>query len=250
MPPTQHELNVQLLPSKPQYQPGEAASYTIKASDSGGKPVVAEFSLGVVDEAIYAIKPETAGSILNAFYGHVYYAGQHRQLADLLLQRPGGQAQDAAGQRASVARAGAAQAGTPGAAEDPQGLPRHRVLGCRSCAPAADGQATVKFDYPDAITSWRATTRGVTENTKVGSAVTNAIVRKNIMVRLVVPRFFRRGDEITLSTIVQNYLPTDKTAQVSMQFEGLQVLDGAQQNVNVPTPRAGEGRLPREGARR
>ncbi len=74
----------------------------------------------------------------------------------------------------------------------------------------SNGQATVKFDYPDAITSWRATTRGVTQDTKVGSAVMNTIVRKNIMVRLVVPRFFRRGDEITLSTIVQNYLPTDK----------------------------------------
>ena len=72
VPPTQHELNVQLLPSKPQYQPGEAATYTIKASDSSGKPVVAEFSLGVVDEAIYAIKPETIGSITNAFYGRVY----------------------------------------------------------------------------------------------------------------------------------------------------------------------------------
>ncbi len=63
---------MQLVPSKPQYQPGEAASYTIKASDSSGKPVAAEFSLGVVDEAIYAIKPETVGSILNAFYGKVY----------------------------------------------------------------------------------------------------------------------------------------------------------------------------------
>ena len=72
MPPTQHELKVELQPSKPQYQPGEAATYTIKATDSSGKPVAAEFSLGVVDEAIYAIKPDTTGSILNAFYGHVY----------------------------------------------------------------------------------------------------------------------------------------------------------------------------------
>ena len=72
VPPTAHQLNVQLLPSKPQYQPGESASYTIKATDAAGKPMVADFSLGVVDEAIYAIKPETAGSIMNAFYGRVY----------------------------------------------------------------------------------------------------------------------------------------------------------------------------------
>ena len=80
VPPVQHELNVQLLPSKPQYQPGEAASYTIKATDNSGKPVAAEFSLGVVDEAIYAIKPETVGSIVNAFYGRVYSQGRAPRL--------------------------------------------------------------------------------------------------------------------------------------------------------------------------
>ena len=44
--------------SKPQFQPGEAASYTIIAKDAQGKPASAEFSVGVVDEAIYAIRPE------------------------------------------------------------------------------------------------------------------------------------------------------------------------------------------------
>ncbi len=234
VPPTAHEMNVQLVPSKPQYQPGEAASYTIKASDSSGKPVVAEFSLGVVDEAIYAIKPETAGSIVNAFYGRVY---SQVSTESSLTYYFNGQAGKRKMQLASVRP-------TKGLAQlKPERLVQPKI---RKAFPdtaywvadvntGSNGQATVKFNYPDAITSWRATTRGVTENTMVGSAVTNAIVRKNIMVRLVVPRFFRRGDEITLSTIVQNYLPTDKTAQVSMQFEGLQVLEGTQQNINVPT---------------
>ena len=93
-----------LLPSKPQYQPGEAASYTIKATDTSGKPVAAEFSLGVVDEAIYAIKPETVGSIVNAFYGRVYSQGEHRDLADVLLQRAGRETRDAVGRRALARR--------------------------------------------------------------------------------------------------------------------------------------------------
>ncbi len=234
VPPTAHELNVQLVPSKPQYQPGEAASYTIKATDSSGKPAVAEFSLGVVDEAIYAIKPETVGTILNAFYGKVY---SQVSTDSSLSYYFSGQAGKRAMQLATVRP-------TRGLAQlKPERLVQPKI---RKAFPdtaywvadvrtGTSGQATVKFDYPDAITSWRATTRGVTQDTKVGSAVMNAIVRKNIIVRLVVPRFFRRGDEITLSTIVQNYLPTDKTAQVSMQFTGLQVLDGAQQNVNFPT---------------
>ncbi len=234
VPPTAHELNVQLVPSKPQYQPGESASYTIKASDSTGKPAVAEFSLGVVDEAIYAIQPETVGTILNAFYGKVY---SQVSTDSSLSYYFNGQAGKRAMQLASVRPSkGLAQL-------KPERLVQPKI---RKAFPdtaywvadvrtAANGQATVKFDYPDAITSWRATTRGVTQDTKVGSAVMNTIVRKNIIVRLVVPRFFRRGDEITLSTIVQNYLPTDKTAQISMQFTGLQVLEGQPQSLNVPT---------------
>ena len=98
VPPMQHELNVQLLPSKPQYQPGEAASYTIKATDSGGKPVAAEFSLGVVDEAIYAIKPETVGSIVKRLLWSRLLQGEHGDLADVLLQRAGREARDAVGE--------------------------------------------------------------------------------------------------------------------------------------------------------
>ncbi len=234
VPPTQHELNVQLVPSKPQYQPGEAASYTIKATDSSGKPAVAEFSLGVVDEAIYAIKPDTAGTILNAFYGRVYtQVSTESSLSYYFNGQAGKRAMPLASVRPSKAMAQL----------KPERLVQPKI---RKAFPdtaywvadvrtASNGQATVKFDYPDAITSWRATTRGVTQDTKVGSAVENTIVRKNIIVRLVVPRFFRRGDEITLSTIVQNYLPTDKVARVSMQFTGLQVLEGQQQNVSVPT---------------
>ncbi|MDR3746776.1 MAG: alpha-2-macroglobulin family protein [Acidobacteriota bacterium] len=234
VPPTQHEMNVQLLPSKPQYQPGEAASYTIKATDSSGKPVVAEFSLGVVDEAIYAIKPETVGTIMSAFYGRIYSRViTETSLTYYFSGNAGKRAMQLANARSSH---GLAQL-------KPERLVQPKV---RKAFPdtaywiadlrtGSDGQATVKFDYPDAITSWRATTRGVTQNTMVGSAVTNAIVRKNLMVRLVVPRFFRRGDEITLSTIVQNYLPADKVAKVSMEFDGLQVLDGSTRDVNVPS---------------
>ncbi len=219
VPPTQHELKVQLLPSKPQYQPGEAASYTIKATDASGKPVAAEFSLGVVDEAIYAIKPDATPNILNAFYGHIYSkVSTETSLTYYFSGQAGKRAMQLANARPSR---GLAQL-------KPERLVQPKV---RKAFPDtaywvadvdtdSNGQATVRFNYPDAITSWRATTRGVTQDTMVGGTVMNTIVRKNLMVRLVVPRFFRRGDEITLSTIVQNYLPTEKMARVSMEFDG------------------------------
>ncbi len=234
VPPTQHELKIDLTPSKSQYQPGDAASYTIKASDANGKPVSAEFSLGVVDEAIYAIQPETVQPILKAFYGTIYSkVSTDTSLTYYFSGQAGKRAMELAAVRPHKSLAQL----------KPERLVQPKV---RKAFPdtaywiadidtGSNGQATVKFDYPDAITSWRATTRGVTQDTQVGGAVENTIVRKNLMVRLVVPRFFRRGDEIVLSTIVQNYLPTEKTARVSMEFTGLQVLDGATKDVPVPS---------------
>ena len=240
VPPTQHLLKVDLQPSKPQYQPGQPGAYTIKATDSAGKPVSAEFSLGVVDEAIYAIQPETVSNIVSAFYGTIYSkVATDSSLTYYFSGQAGKRAMPlAGGHGGGVGRSSSALAQLK-----PERLVQPKI---RKAFPdtaywVADvrtdnsGQATVKFDYPDAITSWRATTRGVTQDTKVGSTVENTIVRKNLMVRLVVPRFFRRGDQITLSTIVQNYLPAEKTAHVSMEFSGLQVIDGAARDVPVPS---------------
>jgi hypothetical protein len=99
----------------------------------------------------------------------------------------------------------------------------------------ANGKATVKFSFPDSLTTWRTTTRGITTDSKVGSAVAKVIVRKNVMVRLAVPRFFRQGDQITISAIVHNYLPNEKTARVSMDLKGLDVIEGVTRDINVPS---------------
>ena len=130
VPPTQHELKVDLQPSKPQYQPGQPGAFTIKASDSAGKPVSAEFSLGVVDEAIYGIEPESTGKIMSAFYGIVY---SKVSTDSSLTYNFSGQAGKRAMQLANVrsSRALAQLKPEPGPAQDSQSLSRHCLLGGR-----------------------------------------------------------------------------------------------------------------------
>src|SRR5258708_14689446 len=99
----------------------------------------------------------------------------------------------------------------------------------------ASGGATVQVQFPDSVTSWRAKVRGVTLDTKVGSATNNVIVRKNLMVRLAVPCFFRQGDEVTVSTIVHNYLSEGKTVQVSLDAKGLDLLTQSSGQIEVPS---------------
>jgi uncharacterized protein YfaS (alpha-2-macroglobulin family) len=97
------------------------------------------------------------------------------------------------------------------------------------------GHAHAIVEFPDSLTTWRATARGVTPDTKVGGATLKTIVRKNLIVRLAAPRFFVRGDEVVISVLVHNYLQDAKTAHVSLDVKGLDVLEGAAQDIQVPS---------------
>ncbi len=97
------------------------------------------------------------------------------------------------------------------------------------------GHAHAKVEFPDSLTTWRATARGVTPDTKVGGATLKTIVRKNLILRLVVPRFFVQGDEVVISALVHNYLANAKTARVSLEAGGLDVLEGGTKDVSIPS---------------
>jgi uncharacterized protein YfaS (alpha-2-macroglobulin family) len=72
VPAVQHQLQIDIEPSQKQFRPGQKGSYALRVRDSSGKPVVGEFSIGVVDEAIYSIYPDQSGDIQQFFYGPVY----------------------------------------------------------------------------------------------------------------------------------------------------------------------------------
>src|SRR2546427_10413357 len=56
-----------------------------------------------------------------------------------------------------------------------------------------DGRATAKLSFPDSLTIWRATVRGVTRGTPVGNAGRQVGVRKDLILRLGTPRVFTKG---------------------------------------------------------
>jgi len=232
--PDAYKLNVQLQPSKQQFQPGEAASYTIVAKDAQGRPAAAEFSFGVVDEAIYAIRPESTTDIIKFFYGRVF----NRVTTDSSLSYYfHGEAGKKAMKLANVTRHKWMAEIKPERLVEPKirkAFP-DTAFWVADVNTGVDGKATVKFSFPDSLTTWRTTTRGITAESKVGSAAEKVIVRKNVMVRLAVPRFFRQGDEVTISAIVHNYLPNAKIARVSVDLKGLQILDGMTREINVPS---------------
>ena len=235
-------LNLEIIPNKTEYEPRETASYTILARDADGAPVPdAEVSLGVVDEAIYSISPDFSGNIRQQFYGMLYnevetslsvsysfrgFAGE--KPFNLASTKPSYQLADFKNESEPV-----------------QPTVRKNFLDTAfweaNALTGKDGRATVRFRLPDNLTTWRATARGVTYDTKVGVTRSKVIARKDVIIRLETPRFMTQGDTVTLSGIVHNYLKQDKSTQISISVLGARLLGPAQQTVTIP--KQGEQRI-------
>ena len=233
VPSDEKKLSVEISSDQSQYRPGQPAAYTVLTRDAAGRPVSAEVSLGVVDEAIYAIQPENAADIYRFFFPTRYsrvitrysrdyyfygYSGEKRM--QLVFARRPYQLADfkAEGEKAPAVRRRFVDTAYWNAQVVTDG----------------SGRGQVRFDMPDNLTTWRATARAVTADTRVGSTVQKVLARKNLMLRLQTPRFFTQRDSATVVGVVHNYLASDKTLRVSLEATGIDVAEGAARSVTVP----------------
>lgn len=237
VPAVERTLTITATPSKAKFIPGEKGSFDVLAVDSKNKPVEADLSFGEVDEALYSVRPDESGDIVAAFYPRrnvqldpqssfeFYFSGEAGLKSPLLAQLANGMyhprlAQVKPGSDLVVPKVRKAFPDT--AYWNP------------NVHTGPDGHARAEFNFPDALTTWRTTIRAMTDDGKAGGAVTRVLVRKNLIVRLAAPRFFRQGDEVTLRVIAHNYLETAKDVTFALNVQGLEVLGGQQQTVNIP----------------
>ncbi|MGC2300478.1 MAG: alpha-2-macroglobulin family protein, partial [Acidobacteriaceae bacterium] len=235
VPPVEEQLQVEIERSKDVFQPEQPAEYDVYTRDFRGKPVSADLSFGVVDEAIYSIYPDTSGDMVRTLYPSRFsYAAVDTSLQYYFSGTAGDKSPELA-QRASRYRPRLAQV-KPGN-DMVQPKVRKAFPDTAYWAPTlhtdAQGHVHVKFTFPDSLTTWRATVRAITADSRAGSAIDRVIVRKNVIVRMGTPRFLRKGDEITIPVIAHNYLDQAKQVQISLDIHGLDLVVGATKQINV-----------------
>lgn len=222
VPPESKLLDIEVQPSKPQFKPGEPARYVVTARDREKRPVSAEVSLGVIDEALYGVAPDTTPAIERAFYGRTYDRVFTASSLSFYFYGESGQR---AMPIARLGRKTLAQMKPPSPTD-----PRVRkafpdtAYWSPSLVTDANGRAEVVMQFPDSITAWRATARAVTPDTRVGAAVNRVVTRKDLILRLAAPRFLTQGDEAEISAIVNNYLGESKRVRLSFEAKGLEIL--------------------------
>lgn len=234
VPATEKVLKVTVETDKAQYRPNDQVTYTVTTQDEQGRPVSAEVSLGVVDEAIYAIRPDSVQPPEKVFYARswnkVYtqfsttywftgFSGKQRM--ELSFLRPATE---------FAAFKNPAQVVQPKVRK----FFPDTIAWLPTLVTDAGGKARATFTFPDSLTTWRATARAVSRDTLVGQVIQKVITRKNLILRLETPRFLTQGDTATLTGIVHNYLQSEKTARVSLEAQGVELTSSAETAVSVP----------------
>lgn len=205
-------LKVEVKTAKQRVEPGETVTYAVEARDWKGRPVDAEVALGVVDQAIYAIEPEHTPDIRGFFHGPRWNT----------ISTAYSFAEDYSG-------------GLDKFAPDPRVRARFEDTAAwfPSIRTGADGHADVSVTLPDNLTTWVATARAATLDSRVGSASHRLIAAKDLLVRLETPRFAVSGDRVVVSAIAHAYTDTPVTVDLALEAEGLDLTGVAPKRVTL-----------------
>jgi uncharacterized protein YfaS (alpha-2-macroglobulin family) len=256
VPPEDRFLTVEIAPNKEIYRPREAASFTVRTVDSRGAPVAAEVSLGVADESVYAVRPESTPDIrkffydrrgnyvsTNAsfqFYSYGWGYGEGEAGGVMMDEMALGEEPAMANKKAAKDRGG--EDGTGYVEPVIRAYFPDTAFWGPQLVTDANGEATVNFDLPDSLTTWRATARAITTDTRVGAATEKVIARKDLLVRLETPRVLTQWDDVAITTLVHNYLPSAQSVKIELQVGPEIDLKGSPVR-RVTIPAGGEARL-------
>ncbi|MDQ3815830.1 MAG: hypothetical protein M3347_18130, partial [Armatimonadota bacterium] len=219
----EREVTVKVQADRKEYEPGDKVQYQVQTVDGKGRPLACEFSFGVVDESIYALREDEPKALRDAFYPRRYNA-------------------------VSTGHSFAIQYLGDGNKAEPKIVTRKKFPDTAYWQPVLQtdesGQATVEVTLPDNLTTWRATAVAQTMSTAFGREINKIIVSKPFFVRLEKPRFMTQRDQSRLFALVHNETGKPQTAYVKLVTEGLTPVGDATQTLSIEPGKVGQAVWP------
>lgn len=210
---TQRRLSVTVTPGQSQYAPGDTAALDVLVTDKDGNPVQADVLLSGVDEA--------------AFQADQFYFFNNISILDQLYTSvPSGVYHTYASHQYPQDQSGAERGGGDGTRYDFEDVALFQQV-----TTDAAGHASVSFDLPDNLTSWRISALAVTQDLYAGSTVA--------FVPVTLPVFV----DVTMNS---TYLTSD-TANVWVRAFGDALSTGDPVQIEVTSPTLFDGTITASG---
>ena len=264
--PAERLLTLAVQTDRADYKPGQRCTAVVTATDYRGRPVArAEVSLGVIDEAVYLVREDPTPDLFDFFYRYrLPYVCRGRydpfpppvESAWFWLgpRDAWGHYQPLpvrwGGRRSLLGAYGGCKMAERSRLEFPVRnkfeTAAHWVA---QLVTDRDGKARTSFAFPDNLTGWRFTARGVTPNTMVGEV---RMARKTLLplsVDLMLPRAFRAGDRIDLPVVLHNDSEAVRRVQGTTRvgrdepqpWKARSLAPGADERLTIPVTAADTG---------
>ena len=238
VPATSRTLKVSVTADQAVSKPREPGAFSVLVTDQAGQPVRAQVSLAVIDEAVYGVKADDTPDPIRHFYRREYSRVNTVFSREYYFTGYSGR------DRLQLARRGRRPFTLADFKGDKEVQPEVRkdfpdaIYWVGDLVTDAQGRGRIAVNYPDALTTWRLTARAFTDDTKAGVAVARTTTTKDLIVRVITPRFLTEGDEVVVPTMVHNYRPDTQNASNSIVASGL---ESATTTAPAPAPLASGG---------
>lgn len=225
------KINLKVSSDKAEYRPGDKAVYTLTTTDVKGKPIPAEVSMTMVDEAIYALRADSTQEL------HQFFWAPRGNAVTSAFSAP----QELSGgayQGNAYEKAAAPMGGALGGEQKPKVVVRTRFEDTAYWNPIVmtdtSGRATVTVDMPGNLTTWRTTAYGVTLSSQAGSGKNYVKANRDAMLRLATPRQMVQGDQVTLIGTIDNRIAEDHEFEVKLEGKGIDLTGDMVRKIKVP----------------
>jgi uncharacterized protein YfaS (alpha-2-macroglobulin family) len=104
------------------------------------------------------------------------------------------------------------------------------------------GVYRVKFKMPEDITGWNVKVWSMGVNGRVAEVATEIVTKKELMLRMIIPRFFTEKDEVVVSAAIHNYGEKERKVTASILLDGVKTDGELSQRMFALAP-GGESRV-------
>ena len=220
IPDPSRRLTVEIKSDKTVYRPGETARYTLTTRDENGQAVPAEVAVAVIDSALLSVRPDNTPDLYGMFWAN---RENYVSTASSAPQEVSGGAYQRVGKTASIRSV-------------------FKDTAYWNARVETDKNGVAKFEVmvPGNLTTWKATARAITADTRVGTGQSSALATRPVTLRLATPRQLVQGDFIDLIASANNRTDAALNLETALSATGL-LVEGAKVKT-LPAPAKGEAK--------
>jgi uncharacterized protein YfaS (alpha-2-macroglobulin family) len=221
--PDQKRLRVDVEPDQDTYRPGEEVTVDVRLTNASGDGVPGEIAFSAADAGVLNLIGYRLPDPFDTFYGPRPLGVTSTETRSALVeQRSYGQKAEDVGGGGTMQKSEVREDFRPLAHWTP------------AIQTDDDGEASVTFELPQSLTTFRLMASALTEDHTFGAAHTDIVVTKPLVQTPALPRFARLGDQFEAGVLVTNRSDEAGTATVKASAEGLTLRNDSSKTVQLP----------------